>query len=63
MGAKVLVANAKYSGKHVAMKSFEDNTIVASGKNPGKVYVAAQKKGVDNPVMVFVPKKDTTYIF
>lgn len=63
METNILVTNKKYSGKHVAMKSFTDKTVVASGNDVEKVYAAAQKKGVADPVMLFVPKKDTTYIY
>lgn len=53
----------KYSGCFVAIPSFKDKTIIAYGKKPAKVYKESAKHGVKDPVVVFVPEKDTTYVF
>ena len=53
----------KYSGCFVAMPSFKDKTIIAYDKKPAKVYKESSKRGFKDPVVVFVPAKDTTYVF
>jgi len=63
MQCQTLVPNKKYTGKYVALKSFVDNKVVASGQDPSKVIERANKKGVTNPVLVFVPKKATAHIY
>ena len=63
MSPQVLVANKKYIGKYVAMKSFTDRTVVASGKDHDGVVDRAQKKGIMFPVVIFVPEKDMIHIY
>ena len=41
----------KYSGKYVALKSFEDDTVISSGDHINEVYKKAAKKGYKNPVI------------
>jgi hypothetical protein len=53
----------KFSGKYVATRSFTDKDVVASGKDPLKVMEDAKKKGIEDPVVFFVPRKDTVYIY
>lgn len=54
---------AKYRGYFVAIPSFTEKTVIAYGKKPDKVYEESAKKGVNDPVVVFVPKRDTTFAF
>ncbi|NCO38753.1 MAG: hypothetical protein COZ06_12185 [Armatimonadetes bacterium CG_4_10_14_3_um_filter_66_18] len=56
---QVLVTQRKYMGKIVALRSFSDNTVVASGKDYSEVLDRARAKGVESPVMVRVPAKKT----
>ncbi len=56
---RVLVSQKKYMGKIVALRSFSDNTVVASGEDYSDVLTRARAKGVDSPVMVRVPAKKT----
>lgn len=63
MKSNVLVANKKYEGKYVAMKSFFDKHIVASGMDPVKVVESAKRKGFLQSVLVFVPGNDTIHVF
>jgi len=63
MSRSALVANKKYEGKYVAMESFVNNRVVASGKDPMRVLAAATKTGVTEPVIVFVPKENMAYIY
>ncbi len=58
-----LVKGKKYSGQYVALKSFEDDTVISSGGRIQEVYEKAAKKGYKNPVIAHVPKKDMVQIF
>lgn len=60
---QTLVSDKKYKGKYVALKSFAENVVVASGKNPSEVMARANKKGVKEPVLVFVPEKPAVHIY
>ncbi len=51
----------RYKGLWVALKS-DEKTVVASGKDAGKVYKIAQNKGVDIPILYKVPTISTPYI-
>jgi hypothetical protein len=63
MKDNVLVTNKKYSGKYVALKSFFDKHVVASGNDPVKVVASAKKKGYLESVILFVPGNDTIHVF
>jgi hypothetical protein len=52
---KVLVSNDQYNGKYIALKSNEDNSIVGSGKNPSEALTEANKQGVLNPFILYIP--------
>ena len=45
MKSQALVAEKKYEGKYVALESFTNNRVVASGKDPLRVMTAAGKTG------------------
>ncbi len=63
MEACVLVNNIeKYSGKYVATKTFEDKDVISFGDDPVKVFNEAKKTGDEDPVVFYVPEKDTVYI-
>ena len=53
----------KYHNKYVAFASFNDNTIVAYGKNPARVIKKAERKGFERPVIVFIRDPKKTYIY
>lgn len=63
MKIPVLVTGKRYSGKYVALQSFNDNTVVASGKDPERVMAMARKKGVESPVIVFIPDQNQTCVY
>lgn len=52
-----IVPDKKMLGKFVALRSFVDTTVVASGKDANRVIQAAQCKGVESPVVMFIPPK------
>ena len=59
-----LVRNAKrYRGQYVTTKSFKDKNVITYGKNPLKILKAAKKKGVKEPVLIYVPKKEMAHLF
>ena len=60
---RVMVNNRKYIGKYVAMKSFNNRTIIASGKDPIDVMGRAERKGFPDPLVIFVPPKGMANIF
>ena len=62
--SQILVMDKKYQGKYVAFNSLRRNrTIVATGKNAGRVVAAARRKGISEPVIVFVPYQDVAYLY
>jgi hypothetical protein len=63
MSNKVLIAEKGYEGKYVAMRSMSDRTIIASGNNPDAVMKQANKQGVTDPVIFFVPNHDITLVY
>jgi len=63
MKAQVLVEDEKYEGRYVALKSFRDNAVVASGKTPLSALKKARAAGVQNPVVILVPRKDVVQIY
>jgi len=64
MAAKKLINGGKrYEGKFVATESFNNKTVVASGKNPDAVIARAAEKGCKSPVVFFVPDRNTIHIY
>ena len=60
---KILVTTDEFSGRYVAMKSFEDNSIVGVGDDPEKALKEAEAKGFKNPVLLYIPEKDLVHIY
>jgi hypothetical protein len=63
MSKQILITEEGYEGKYVAMRSMSDRTIIASGSNPDAVMKQANKQGVTDPVIFFVPNHDITLVF
>ncbi|MEW6557606.1 MAG: DUF5678 domain-containing protein [Elusimicrobiota bacterium] len=59
----VLIKGKKYNGQYVAVKDFKKPVVVANGTNPEEVYKIAIKKGVQDPVLLFVPSKNMVQIY
>ena len=53
----------KYGGNYVATRSFKDRSVVSYGTDPIKVFDEAIKKGVKDPVVIYVPKKGMVHIY
>ena len=60
---KILVNSDEYNGQYVAIISADDNTIVGSGNTPDEALSKAQKKGVQNPFILYVSDKDLVHIY
>ncbi|HEY9162358.1 MAG TPA: DUF5678 domain-containing protein [Desulfomonilia bacterium] len=58
-----LIVDKKYEGKFVAMEGFTSRHVVAAGNDPERVMKAASKKGIAEPVIVFIPKGNITQIY
>ncbi|MGA2070851.1 MAG: DUF5678 domain-containing protein [Sedimentisphaerales bacterium] len=63
MSKQVLITEEGYEGKYVAMRSMSDRTIIASGSSPDAVMKQAREKGVNNPVIFFVPDHNITLVY
>lgn len=63
MNIQVLAEEEKYEGKYVALRSFTDNTVVASGEKPDEVMNKALKIGTVEPVIVFIPVHGVACIY
>jgi len=63
MFGQVLVREKKYEGKYVALESYTNNRVVASGDTPLQVANDAEKNGVTHPVIIFIPKEKMAHIY
>jgi hypothetical protein len=64
MGTNVLIKESeKYGGQYVATRSFVDKDVISHGGDPLKVFNEAKDKGVNEPVVFYVPKKDVVQIY
>ena len=59
----LLKDSERYEGKYVAKMSFISENVISSGDDPVKVYEEAKNKGIDEPVIFYVPKKDVAHIY
>ncbi len=57
------LTQSKYAGKYVALVSFSDRTVIASGKNPDDVFKSAKTKGHKAPFVFFVPPKNSINLY
>ncbi len=64
MNQHVLVKDSEtYSGQFVATKSFVDKEVICYGNDPVKVSAQAKQKGIDDPVVFYIPQKDVVQIY
>jgi hypothetical protein len=59
---KILLETEQYSGKYVALESFQEHKVIAYGVEPEVIYNEAVNRGCINPVIVYVPEKGTVQI-
>lgn len=60
---QILIKDKKYAGEYIAIKDFNDPTVISHGDNPQKIYDEAIKKGHCDPVILFVPSKNMVQIY
>ena len=58
-----LIRDNSFNGKYVAMKGFNDYTVVGDGNTPQEAYDKAMKKGCKEPVITFVPPTNVVQIY
>ncbi|MGR3219110.1 MAG: DUF5678 domain-containing protein [Candidatus Anammoxibacter sp.] len=64
MNAHVLVKDSEvYSGQYVATKSFVDKEVICHGDNPISVTAEAKEKGINDPVVFYIPPEDVVQIY
>jgi len=61
--AKKSRPNKKYAGKYVAMRDFNNRKVIVSDKDPLKVMKKAKKKGVEDPLIVYVRKPGESFLY
>ena len=61
--ASTYIDRKKYGGKYIATKSFDDDEIIASGKNLSEVYDEAVKLGAVDPVINFVHEEGVVCLY
>ncbi len=60
---QVLINEDGFEGKYVALRSFTDRTVVASGDNPETVMEQARQAGYSEPVIFYVPEHNITLVY
>ena len=60
---QVLIKEKKYQGQYVAVKNMEDTKVIALGRTLKITFEKAVKKGLENPLLIYVPEKDTVHIY
>ncbi len=56
--SRVLVEDEKYEGRYVAMPSFNDRRVIASGPNRTVVRHEAKQKGYNSPLVTYISKEE-----
>ncbi len=54
---------AKYGGQYVTVKSFSSKLVVTHGKDAKDVFARAKKKGIEEPVLIYVPDKKLVHLY
>jgi len=52
-----------YAGQYVAFDPTAGNRIIAHGRKSNRVAAEARRAGIEVPVIVYVPEKDTTSLY
>jgi len=60
---QTLFKKNNYSGKFVALKDFNDHTVIGEGSTAGQALEKALEKGIKNPVITFVPINGMVQIY
>ncbi len=57
------VKTNEYDGRYVALRSFEDHTVVGVGDDPESALNDAKANGVADPVLLYVTEKDSVHVY
>jgi hypothetical protein len=57
--SRFIVGDRKYEGQYVALRSFNDRTVLASGTDRADVRQQARLAGCPSPLIQFIPKDET----
>jgi len=60
---KILLNDEKYSGQYVAFKNKDEHIVVGSGKTPQAALDEAVSKGYPQPILLFVPERNSVHIY
>ena len=60
---KVLLSTDQFAGHQVAFLGSDNDTVIAAGNDPKEVFDMAHKRGIDRPVIVVVPEKDSVLMY
>jgi hypothetical protein len=58
-----LIEESGYEGKFVALPSFLNRVVIASGDDPKEVAEKARKAGHEHPVIFFVTESDISLVY
>lgn len=61
--SKTLAISKSFSGKYVAIKDFDDATVVGDGTTAKEANDKAVANGYPDAVITFVPKKGMVHIY
>lgn len=61
LGTNGMNREQRYYGQYIAMPSFNNQTVIAFGRDPEKVHSEA-KEITETPVIVYVPRKGAIMI-
>lgn len=60
---EIVKDSKKYAGKYVAIETFWSTEVICSGKSAITVKRTAERKGVEEPVVFFVPVSSMAHIY
>ena len=60
---RVIDKDDRYSGKYVALKSPQDDTIVGAGDTIAEALNEARQKGESEAIIFYIPPKGSTHIY
>jgi hypothetical protein len=52
-----------YEGQYVALNPADGDKIIAHGPQSNRVAAEARRAGVDVPMIIYVPKRDTACLY
>lgn len=53
----------KYGGQYVTVKSYASKIVITRGKKPGDVFNRVKKKGIEDHVLLYIPKPGMFHLY